>query len=852
MTSALIGWIASILFILILVGGFFVGFWRGFKRSTANLIFSVIGVIIAFFITPVITNAVLGIQVNYEGSQVQLKDLVYEMIISIGDVKQMISTNANLKTLVANLPAALFSTLIFIIVTILVEMVIYIIYKICNFAFIKGPKGGKLFGGIVGVAKTFIVTIIAFMPFAGLIGLANNLTTANDYSIRTASVQTVTEDTEGQEDETKIYSLAADQLPNEAVIVIRGLENNMLTKCSSLFGLDNAMFDYYSGVKVDGGKVHIREELQNAYDVADFGYQISKYEMKDIDFSVINYDKLLEAVNAFTGSDLFKQIISKTVYDVIVDYDKYTFIPTDSEINDILVELGTNLATVENVSTYFSSDIDKLVKTFKTVGKSGIINDVLALETNSIENLADVLTSEDNVEAFEAAINNVFALNTVQDSISSVMQTVVTKVSTELDEVSINSADISENGWKEIASSITTVVKDFAEVSKIVNVGDVLADPTVLLDKTKHYDLNSLTQKIGDIIDQVRTNKLLQTADNKPVVDKMLEKNKLALPKTKLTSIDGKQVDIKTYKDLMKFVAPSLIKIRDEGIYDLATGNSTTVEKVVSLGEIVSKENNATLLADIVMPLYQIDFTRDIIVDTLTSELGTEYINLGVLNGYDEWNSDLALISNMLITLSSSTVNDTTYLELAVNNKFDKVLNSLTSTTVEGVVKPILTAKATEPLRVKLFDGLKAELDKYTNVETTISLNGVSFTGEDSQTQEVIDVLEAFVEINKINIGSIANAKHESVAALFEVMQLNAYRTVKLEGKEAEGILADAFVNLVNAYKDAYSDVVDYIEENEELCEELGVSSLAPENYVRIDFAQLIEVMDRVNGEIAG
>ncbi len=852
MTSALIGWIASILFILILVGGFFVGFWRGFKRSTANLIFSVIGVIIAFFITPVITNAVLGIQVNYEGSQVQLKDLVYEMIISIGDVKQMISTNANLKTLVANLPAALFSTLIFIIVTILVEMVIYIIYKICNFAFIKGPKGGKLFGGIVGVAKTFIVTIIAFMPFAGLIGLANNLTTANDYSIRTASVQTVTEDTEGQEDETKIYSLAADQLPNEAVIVIRGLENNMLTKCSSLFGLDNAMFDYYSGVKVDGGKVHIREELQNAYDVADFGYQISKYEMKDIDFSVINYDKLLEAVNAFTGSDLFKQIISKTVYDVIVDYDKYTFIPTDSEINDILVELGTNLATVENVSTYFSSDIDKLVKTFKTVGKSGIINDILALETNSIENLADVLTSEDNVEAFEAAINNVFALNTVQDSISSVMQTVVTKVSTELDEVSINSADISENGWKEIASSITTVVKDFAEVSKIVNVGDVLADPTVLLDKTKHYDLNSLTQKIGDIIDQVRTNKLLQTADNKPVVDKMLEKNKLALPKTKLTSIDGKQVDIKTYKDLMKFVAPSLIKIRDEGIYDLATGNSTTVEKVVSLGKIVSKENNATLLADIVMPLYQIDFTRDIIVDTLTSELGTEYINLGVLNGYDEWNSDLALISNMLITLSSSTVNDTTFLELAVNNKFDKVLSSLTSTTVEGVVKPILTAKATEPLRVKLFDGLKAELDKYTNVETTISLNGVSFTGEDSQTQEVIDVLEAFVEINKINIGSIANAKHESVAALFEVMQLNAYRTVKLEGKEAEGILADAFVNLVNAYKDAYSDVVDYIEENEELCEELGVSSLAPENYVRIDFAQLIEVMDRVNGEIAG
>lgn len=841
MTSALIGWIVSIVFILILVGGFFVGFWRGFKRSTANLIFSIIGVIVAFFITPVITNAVLGIQVNYENSQVALKDLVYEMLISIGDVKQMVSTNPNLKTLVANLPAALFSTLIFIVVTILVEFVIYIIYKICNFAFIKGPKGGKLFGGLVGVAKTFIVTIIACMPFAGLIGLANNLTTVNDYSIAKSS------SVEGEEN--VVHNLATDNLPEQAVIIVRGLENNMLIKCSSIFGLDNAMFDYYSSVKVEGGKVQIRKEIENAYDIADFGYQISKYEINDIDFSGINYDKLLESVNAVTDSDLFKHVLSKSVYDIIVDHDKYSFIPTNSVLEDIFTELGTNLATVDNVSTYFGKDIENVVKTFKEVGANGIVDDVLDLEEKNIENVADVLTNEDNVKHFENAINNVFALNTIQDSISSVMKAVVNQLSDELDDVYINADDISENGWKEIASSITNVVKDYAEVSKIVNVGEVLDDPAILLDKTKHYDLNSLTQKIGDIIDQVRANKLLQTADNKPIVDRMLANNKLALPTTKLTAIDGKQVEIKNYKDLMKFVAPSLIKMRNEGIYDLATNEDTTVQKILTLGTIVSKENNDTLLNDIIMPLYQVEFTKDLVIDTLVNKLGTEVINLGVLNGYDEWNNDLALISDMLITLNGCKVNETTFLELAVNGEFDKIIDAVTANTVEDIVTPILTAKSTRPLRTDLFDGLKIAIDKYTNVETTISIEGVSFTGSESQTQEVIDILKVFVEINSeiVEGGSIADADHAKVANLFAKMQLNAYRTVKLEGKEEEGIMKDAFVNLVNAYKNTYADAVNAIEEDPDLCEELGVSSLDQENYVKIDFAQLIEVIDRVN-----
>ena len=67
MSATAIAWIVSVFFIVILIAGFFVGFWRGLKKSTANLIFSVVGILVAFFVTPAITNAIMGIQVTYDG-----------------------------------------------------------------------------------------------------------------------------------------------------------------------------------------------------------------------------------------------------------------------------------------------------------------------------------------------------------------------------------------------------------------------------------------------------------------------------------------------------------------------------------------------------------------------------------------------------------------------------------------------------------------------------------------------------------------------------------------------------------------------------------------------------------------
>ena len=66
--GSIVGLVLNVLFALILVIGFLLGIWRGLKKSAVSAAFSIVGVLIAFFVTPPITNAILGISVNFEGT----------------------------------------------------------------------------------------------------------------------------------------------------------------------------------------------------------------------------------------------------------------------------------------------------------------------------------------------------------------------------------------------------------------------------------------------------------------------------------------------------------------------------------------------------------------------------------------------------------------------------------------------------------------------------------------------------------------------------------------------------------------------------------------------------------------
>lgn len=845
MNSTIIGLIVSLLFVIILVGGFFVGFWRGFKRSTVNLVFSVVGVIVAFFVTPLITNAILGIKVEYEGSPVSLQNILLEMILSIGDLRQMVSANKNLEILVTNLPGALCNVIMFILVTIAIEIVMYIIYKICNFTFLKGAKGGRLFGGLVGVAKAFIVIIIAFMPLAGLIGFANKMTSANDYSFVEVQ-QASTQQSENTEDKNQNTSLILDNIPEEAVIVVKGLENNLLTKCSSLFGLDNAMFDYYASTKVDGGNVKIRKEIENIYQIADFGYQLSNQDLNKLDFTKINYDKIITSVDELTDSGLFKYVVSPTLSDFIINYEKYSFLGENFIYKDIFVEIGQRLNELEHASTYFRNDLLNAVKTIKTIGKSGIVNEVLALEDKNEKTVSNVLTTEKNIKVLEDGINSIFKLNIFKDSISSVMQRVLDTASIELDKIGVNGADISENGWKEIAKSLTQIVKDMNIILNEVDLGEVIDDPLILLDKEKNYDLKLLMSKIGEIVDEIRANKLLKTKDNKPIIDKFLTKQNLSLPANMLIDNNGNKVEINSYKQMLEFVLQSVTTIRDEGVFEIVMDeNLTNVEKVDLIANLISKEDKSNLLSDIILPLYQIEFTNKNIIEQLTKNLTGNILDLTLLNNYEEWKVDLGYISNVFVALNNGKVGEQSYLNLALNGNVEEIINNISENEIDNVFNPLLSAKSTKTLKDDIFEILSTQLSTLIEKNVIISTTGVSFDGEESQTQEICNILKKFVAINNNLSAGIENIDRQALSQLLETMKLNAYRTT-IAGKTEEGIFKDCYEALVESFNTAYTDALNAIANNQQLLLELGVENLNIETLLNIDFDKLIGIIDEI------
>ena len=845
-SSTFVGWMVTLAFILVLVIGFFVGFWRGLKRSSVNLVISIIGVIIAFFITPLIANAILGININVDGSQTTLQGALVEMLKSDPDIKMLMLANENLEVFFSNLPGAIFNAVIFIVVTCLVEFVFYIIFKVLAMTVLKVNKEEnrhKFSGGVVGLVKTFIVMILAFMPLAGLTGVANNLMVKQDYGIE-STVQA----------EENNSTFIKDKLPQSASNVIVGLENNLLMKTCGIFGLDNAMFDYYGSYQIEDEKIYIRKEIDNVYKFVDFGYQLSNTE--NINFIKIRYDKVIDAIEETTNSTFFKKVLSETLSDLVINYENYSFLK-DLKIVDDFKDVFDNVKVhLEDLSQtgeeykYFQNDLIKTFSAFKVLGQSGIINEIIDAQISSAEGIASIISKEENQVALEKAVNDILDINIVRDGIVDFVQMGLDNISSDLEKINASVTDWTEEDWTNLKTSFIKVVDNFGDLANEIDIFEVLEDATMLLDEEKNYDISSITSKLGVMIDEIRSNKLFKTEENKSIIDKFLNDNNLALPTSAVINNQSIAVNLTNYTEYFNFITPSLIKLRDEGVYEIVGDSTLSVkEKISSLADIISQNGKENLLSEIILPLYQVEPTKSIIVDQLTSGLQNDLIDFATLTNYAEWDSDLDYISDILITLNSLKSGQKSYLSLILDGDFDGVVDSLSQENVDNVLNPILYAKSTNGIREMLFTSIGDKIQEVSGINTTLSVSGVTLneTSTENQGEEICEVVKKLIVVsNQIGQGAtIKTVDKVSLGNLLNTMKNNAYRK-EISAKTEDGIFKNAFVNLMTKLKSEYSEEVQFIENSEELLDELGVDSLAEENYYKINYNLLLNKLAEV------
>ncbi len=849
MSSTIVALIVSLVFVVILVSGFFVGFWRGLKKSTANLVISIVGAIIAFFITPVITNAIMGINIDYNGQTTSLGQMIVIAIKENPDIANIINNNPNLEAFFANLPSAVANTIVFILLTIAVEIVIYIIYRIFACFFFKtkeGEKKHRLFGGLVGLAKTFVITLFAFMPLAGLIGVLNTYTYSDTYIIE--SVATYSEEQVDNGDKSGENGILGEYVPDQVVQVIRGFEDNMLTKICGIFGLDNATFDYLSKFQIENENIYIRQELEDYYKIADFALQVSKED--NLKFSNIDYDKVEISINNVVDNGLFKTVVCDLVADILVNYENYPFISDNQsfqEYSDVINEIGKNLSLHEDeekgYQIYFTNDINQIFATFKTLGQNGIIDQIISLEDKSIENVLNVLTNEQNSEKFEQSINSLLKVNLIRDGIEPIVQRGVDEILEGSDKIDVDTSSWTEQDWTDLSSSLVNVVNDYSKISNQIDLNTLLSDATILLDKQANYNINEILTSTGSLIDEIRSIKLFKNAQGQSIFDKYLTDNNISLPQETIYDSLGQTVEIKNYKQMFEFIAPSLTELRDSNLYDIISSGGDSTTMMTNLASLLSIEGNDDLLSKILLPLQQIEPIKSIINENLSS-LSNDIVDFSNLTTYQDWKDDYKYITEMIISLNEKSVDNQTYLEIALSGDIDNLLNNLTDEDVDVILKPILYAKSTNVFKQNLINNVKEVLDNLTSpAMSNIDISSITLKeGEkEDQTQEICNVFKNFIKLNKIyqDGNTLKDLDKTVLASLFTSMQQNAYRTENSEeGLQEIGLFNGAFINLMSKLKNTYADAIEFIESQE------GYENYFDENnYKNIDFANVFELI---------
>ncbi|MDE6583386.1 MAG: CvpA family protein [Clostridia bacterium] len=340
--------IINVVFFAILLIGFLSGLRRGLKRSTLHLAFVALAILIAYFATRPIVDMVLGLEVIHNGNGVVS---IQETIVGLmGD--DVAKYSPTLAKFITQLPSALISPIVFMVVLIVVQSVIWIIYMIVARIWFKtrryekknGIKRHRLLGALIGTIEALVFAVFLFMPLTSLTNTFGELAYVKSES-ETSSHSQVAE-------ESKLYTTGEfirETMPQYALDILDGYNSSFMGSVCHLGGFDHVIYNGLSYVDINGEKVMWRDEVTLFANIYNKSVEILN---KEGDLSAEDYEKLSEMANQFLEGKFLTHVISPTITEVISNFDK---VLEDSGIEE---EIRNNVQTVvDNLNKRFDAGV---------------------------------------------------------------------------------------------------------------------------------------------------------------------------------------------------------------------------------------------------------------------------------------------------------------------------------------------------------------------------------------------------------------------------------------------------------------------------------------------------------------
>lgn len=473
------------LFLVCIILGFVFGWFRGFSKSLVRFIIVLAVTVLAFFVVPSITTAVLKmdiskLNINIGGvSAVTLGDLIIDLIEQVPIVQDLIESSPTLASVITLVPQMLANVVLFIAFFFIFKWFSMIIYWIIAGIFFSKKKMGdkdrhKFVGAVIGTVQGFLVAIVLMVPIFGVVETSRPMVEAIRAEQTTASTSESTGEsasgftyavneegssetpggegssetpggegsggTSEEEKNNKDIKQTVYDVTDETGKYVDAFDKVWIVKVMKALKIQDlsvSMFDNLTTVKDRDLEVSLRNEVKvvaSAYP----GLSGLIYGDADIE-NAETYDNVKESFDKLYASPVLSGVVSELVPKAATRWSDTSLAEEDRKFcgiakpdfgdaatNRVFDALLLNLATQED-SEELKKDIDTSIDVMKLCCTSGVVT---AVRHNG--DLMEVLLKDTNKNLVSNIIDLSLNSSTLKECLPDIINLAMSKVYTAL------------------------------------------------------------------------------------------------------------------------------------------------------------------------------------------------------------------------------------------------------------------------------------------------------------------------------------------------------------------------------------------------------------------------------------
>ena len=314
---------------------FLFGWMRGYQKSLTRLIIVLVVAVVAFFVTPLLTNAVLtmdisGLNIRINGDLItNVKDYIITFLKSMTEVREAIEASPTLEAFITALPAMIVNTFLFTLIFFILKWISMAIYAIFAFTVFSKKKMEsknkiKLLGAGIGVVQALVALLVLLVPVFGYVAIAGNMAeSVSEVSTTSVAYQTSI----GAEDTATTPRINLEDAQAYATKYSDAFNNTWIVKVYRVIGADKlsiAVFNELSKQKVNDIETNLSNEMNTAAELIPVAVNLTKESTIRINGTLIeNAEHALDVVYGKEGKE--KQTVLGEIINEVVKYTAQKF-----------------------------------------------------------------------------------------------------------------------------------------------------------------------------------------------------------------------------------------------------------------------------------------------------------------------------------------------------------------------------------------------------------------------------------------------------------------------------------------------------------------------------------------------